>query len=364
MMTKKEILSHFGIDVDDADVAPLGTGLINDTFIVHAAERHGCDYVLQRINHNIFRNIDVLQSNIEAVTNHIRRKMADMGHPDIERCTLRFVGNKTDGTTYFFDGNNYWRVMVYLRDTCTRANVTEENAYHCGKAFGNFQQMLSDLDESLEETIPDFHNMEFRLEQFDEAVREDRAGRKSEVAALIGELESRRDHACLAERLHREGWLPKRVCHCDTKIDNMLFDKEGRVVCVIDLDTVMPSFIFSDFGDFLRTAANTGKEDDKNLDNVDFNMPIFRAFAKGYIEGASSFLTSAEIDNLPYAAERFAYMQAVRFLTDYLNGDTYYKTAYPEHNLVRARAQFRLLERIESKLPEMSAYIESLVQAS
>ncbi|WP_286333617.1 phosphotransferase, partial [Duncaniella freteri] len=152
----------------------------------------------------------------------------------------------------------------------------------------------------------------------------------------------------------------KRICHCDTKVDNILFDQEGNVVCVIDLDTVMPSFVFSDFGDFLRTAANTGKEDDPDTANVEFNMDVFRQFAKGYLESAGCFLTPLEIKLLPYAAERFAYMQAIRFLTDYLNGDTYYKTEYPEHNLIRAKAQFALLRSIESKIDEMTDHIHNL----
>ena len=163
---------------------------------------------------------------------------------------------------------------------------------------------------------------------------------------------------CLAERLHREGKLPKRICHCDTKVNNMMFDENGRVLCVIDLDTVMPSYIFSDFGDFMRTAANTGEEDDKNLDHVNFNMEIFKAFTKGYLETARVFLTDVEIDNLPYAATLFPYMQAVRFLADYINGDTYYKIKYPDHNLVRTRAQFKLLQSAEAAVPAMKAYID------
>ena len=199
--------------------------------------------------------------------------------------------------------------------------------------------------------------MEFRMQQLREAVAENKAGRLAEVQWLVDELEKRAEDMCKAERLHREGKLPKRICHCDTKVDNILFDKDGNVLCVIDLDTVMPNFVFSDFGDFLRSAANTGKEDDKDLDNVNFNMDIFRAFAKGYIKSAKSFLTPIEIENLPYAATLFPYMQTVRFLADYINGDTYYKTQYAEHNLVRSKAQFKLLQSAEEHLAEMQAFI-------
>lgn len=162
--------------------------------------------------------------------------------------------------------------------------------------------MLADIPTTLGETIPDFHNMEFRLKQLREAVAANAAGRVTEVQYYLDEIEKRADEMCKAERLYREGKLPKRVCHCDTKVNNMMFDEDGKVLCVIDLDTVMPSFIFSDYGDFLRTGANTGDEDDKNLDNVNFNMEIFKAFTKGYLEGAGSFLTPIEIENLPYAA--------------------------------------------------------------
>ncbi len=355
------ILRHFGLDPERYKTAPLGSGLINDTYMVRALAPDAESYVLQRINHNIFTNVDLLQRNIEAVTDHIRGKLKERGAEDPERRCLRFV--KTDeGKIYYFDGNSYWRLSRYLDSTFTRSDVNPETAYITGKAFGEFQEMLADLPACLGETIPDFHNMEFRLKQFEEAIADDKAGRVKDCKELIDSLLERREHACLAERLHREGKLPKRICHCDTKVDNILFDKEGNVACVIDLDTVMPSFVFSDFGDFLRSAANTGKEDDPDLENVRFDMEIFRAFTNGYLESASAFLTDEERENLPYAAERFPYMQAVRFLTDYLNGDVYYKTLYAEHNLVRARAQFRLLEDVEAHLEEMTEYIRMLTE--
>ena len=165
---------------------------------------------------------------------------------------------------------------------------------------------------------------------------------------------------CKAERMHREGLLPKRICHCDTKVNNMMFDASGEVLCVIDLDTVMPSFVFSDFGDFLRTAANKVAEDDPRIEMVEFDMEIFKAFAKGYIESASVFLTPVERENLPYAAALFPYMQAVRFFADYINGDTYYKIKYPEHNLVRTRNQMALFRSVIEHLPQMKEYISSL----
>lgn len=348
-MKKSEILRRFGIDADESGITPVGNGHINDTFRA-VDRRDGRAYILQRINHNVFRDIGLLQSNIEKVTAHIRTKLIEQREKDIDRKVLTLVKLHGSEKTYFHDGESYWRVTLLIPGAETRESVTPENARHAGVAFGRFQQMLSDMEGELGESIPDFHNMELRLRQLDEAVASDPAGRLDSVRDLVAELDKRRERACLAERLYREGRLPKRVCHCDTKINNMLFDADGRVLCVIDLDTVMPSFIFSDFGDFLRTAANTGDEDDRDLSRVDFDMDIYRAFREGYLESAGSFLTETEKGLLPYAAKRFAYMQTVRFLTDYLNGDTYYRTAYPDHNLIRARAQFKLLRAIEEKL--------------
>ena len=352
-MTKSEILNRFGIEADEREIKPIGNGHINDTFKA-TDRRTGRAYILQRINHNVFRDVDLLQSNIEKVTAHMRAKLESQGEKDIYRQVVTLIKLTDSDRTYTRnDDGSYWRVMLMIEDAETRESITPENARHAGVAFGRFQEMLSDMDQEIGESIPDFHNMELRLRQLDDAIITDAAGRFDGVRDLVNELKKRANHACLAERLYRDGKLPKRICHCDTKVNNMLFDSNGKVLCVIDLDTVMPSFVFSDFGDFLRTAANKGEEDDKDLSRVEFDMDIYTAFREGYLESAGGFLTDTEIENLPYAAERFAYMQAVRFLTDYLNGDTYYHISYPEHNLVRTRAQFKLLQSIEANLKKM-----------
>lgn len=361
MKQLSNIVTKFKIKGTVTEIVPLGAGLINDTYKVNTKEEDAPDYVLQRINHAIFQNVEMLQANIAAVTNHIHKKLTEAGETDIERKVLHFVEGE-DGKTYWFDGENYWRVMVFIPRAKTYETVNPEYSYYAGVAFGNFQAMLADIPETLGETIPDFHNMEFRLKQLREAVVGNAVGRVAEVQYFLDEIEKRADEMCKAERLYREGKLPKRVCHCDTKVNNMMFDEDGKVLCVIDLDTVMPSFIFSDFGDFLRTGANTGDEDDKDLDRVNFNMEIFKAFTKGYLEGAHSFLTPIEIENLPYAAALFPYMQCVRFLADYINGDTYYKIKYPEHNLVRTKAQFKLLQSVEANTPEMIAFISECLK--
>ncbi len=351
----KHIVAQFDITGNVVEVKPLGNGLINTTYKV-CTEGDAPDYVLQHINNAIFPDVEMLMNNIVAVTAHIRAKLETAATDDIDRKVLTFVPAK-DGKYFYLHEDKYWRIMVYIPDTVSQSGVTPESSYIVGETFGNFQAMLADIPVSLGETIKDFHNMEFRLQQLREAVAENKAGRLAEVQWLVDELEKRADEMCKGERLHRQGELPKRICHCDTKVDNILFDQAGNVLCVIDLDTVMPNYIFSDFGDFLRSAANTGDEDDKNLDNVNFNMSIFKAFTEGYLKSARCFLTPIEIENLPYAACLFPYMQTVRFLADYINGDTYYKIQYPEHNLVRSKAQFKLLQSAEAAMPEMKAFI-------
>ena len=344
------IANQFAISGNVREVKPLGSGLINDTFRVYTDGAD--DYVLQRINNAIFKDVELLQHNIDCATAHIRKKGG---------FTLTFLPCKATGKTYWTDGEAYWRVSVFIRDSFTYNTVNPEYSYCAGKAFGEFEAMLADIPDTLGETIPDFHNMELRARQLREAVREDKAGRMAqpEVQAILKDLQQYEEEMCQAERWYREGKLPKRICHCDTKVNNMLFDRDGHVLCVIDLDTLMPSFVFSDFGDFMRTAANTVAEDDPAIEKVALRMDIFEAFARGYIEGAT-FLTPIEKENLPYAACLFPYMQAVRFFADYINGDTYYKIQYPEHNLVRTRNQVALFHAAYEKKAAMSKFIQSL----
>ena len=354
------ILAQFEIKGMVKDVKPLGNGLINDTYHV-ITEGVAPDYVLQRINNAIFQDVDLLQHNIEVVTAHIRRKLEAAGTDDINRKVLQFIKAR-DGKTYYRDeADRYWRVMVYIPDTITNEAVTPESAYGCGKAFGNFEKMLVDVPEALGETIPDFHNMELRMRQLREAVANNAAGRLDEVRDIVDELERDANEMCQAERLHREGKLPKRICHCDTKVNNMLSDQQGRVLCVIDLDTVMPSFIFSDYGDFLRTGANFTAEDDPDLSRVGFNEEIFKAFTTGYLESARDFLTPIEMEMLPYAVALFPFMQCVRFLADYINGDTYYKIKYPTHNLDRTRNQLALYRDVRRHDQMMTDFIHTLL---
>lgn len=358
----KQIVSHFQV-VGTADrILPLGNGLINDTYRVVTAEQNTPDYVLQRINNAIFTDVDQLQHNIEVVTVHIRRKLEEKGEKNVDRKVLRFV-QTIEGKTYYKDNEGlYWRISLFIPDANTFEAVNPEYSYHAGKAFGNFEAMLVDVPEQLGETIPDFHNMELRMHQLHEAVAEDKAGRVGEVQSILDELDRHTEEMCKAERLYREGKLKKRICHCDTKVNNMMFDQDGKILCVIDLDTVMPSFVFSDYGDFLRTGANTVAEDSKALDQIDFRMDIFEAFTKGYLESTKGFLEPVEIENLPYAAKLFPFMQCVRFLADYINGDIYYKITYPTHNLVRAKNQLCLYRSVCRHKNEMKQFIEDCLK--
>ena len=359
--TKEEllnILDQFTLAEKVVSAEPFGNGHINDTLKV-TNEKGEIKYVLQRINHLIFTNVDMLQNNINTVTTHIRKKLEAKGESDIDRKVLTFLPTK-DGKPYYFDGDSYWRVCLFIPNSKSYEEVTPELSYEAGKAFGDFQSMLSDLPEgSLGETIPNFHNMEFRLQQFHDAVKANAAGRLEEVKDLIEEVEKRAEAMCIQERLYREGKLQKRTNHCDTKVNNMMFDADtDKVLCVIDLDTVMPGFVLSDIGDFIRTGANTGAEDDENLDNVNVNMNIFKAYTRGYMETAKAFLSPLEISLLPYGGRLLTYMQTVRFLTDYINGDTYYKIHSPKHNLIRTKAQFKLLQSLEEHAEEMDGFMK------
>ncbi|MBQ6764908.1 MAG: aminoglycoside phosphotransferase family protein [Paludibacteraceae bacterium] len=367
----REILQQFAIPNEVAEPQPLRIGFINDSYVVPAKRIGEKSYCLQRINHRVFKNVEGLMQNIQKVTDHIRAKLEAAGERDIERKVLRLIPTK-DGKLYHkTPEGNYWRLYVLVEPATSQEKVTPAAAELTGEAFGRFQCQLADLPfDDLCESIPNFHNMEFRLQELDEAIanvqRDDvqcTKGRKRLEACgdIIAAIDKRREEMCLAERLFREGRLHKHINHCDTKVNNVLFDESGRPICIVDLDTVMPGFVFSDFGDFMRTAANTGAEDDPNLDNIHVDLDIFEAYTRGYLKEAT-FLTDLEKELLPYGCRLLSYMQTVRFFTDYINGDTYYKIAYPEHNLVRTRAQLRLLEEQEKVADEMLRIVKKLSQ--
>ena len=359
-----DIAHLFDVPRGEMTCEPYGTGNINDTFCLTVRPWTGAArrYILQRVNRYVFPDPQSMMGNIQRVTHYLRGVIAREGG-DPARETLTLV-RAMDGRPWITDASgDLWRVYLFIEGTVsTDRPETPERFAAAGEAFGRFQRQLGGFDAStLYPTLPNFHNTPARLQQLTNAIGADAAGRRAEVGAEIGFCMAR---AAQTDALLREleaGCVPLRVTHNDTKMDNVLLDeKTGRGVCVIDLDTTMPGFVLSDFGDFIRTAANTGAEDDPDLDKVDVDMDIFRAFAKGYVESTASFLTPVERENLPYGAQLLTYMQTVRFLADYLDGDNYYKIKHPEHNWQRSKAQFKLLQSIEAQEKAMNDYIAGL----
>lgn len=352
------IISQF-IDTElIGSITPFGNGHINDTYAV--ADTTGTNrWVLQRINHHVFPRVEVLQSNVAIVSRTLKEKLEAAGDPDAARRYLEFLPLKAHPErNYYYDGANYWRVCSFIPDSMSLSELTPESARYAGQAFGEFEEMLSDIPEGvLGDTIVDFHSMPFRLRQLREALAADPMGRAAGVQELVAEIEQRAEGMLLQERLYSEGKLPKRTIHCDTKVDNVLFDKGGRVLCVVDWDTVMPGFILSDVGDFIRTGVNLACEDEADLSKIGVNMDIYRAFVEGYLSTAGKFLNETERSLIAYGGRLMTYMQTVRFLADYINGDTYFKVHHPEHNLQRTRAQFRYLQCLEEKAQEMEAIL-------
>ena len=357
MENLNQIIKQFPEVGEVKEVKALTSGLINQPYLVKTVDPQEADYVLQRINHQIFTDIDMLQHNIEVVTGHIRKKLEAQNETDIDRKVLRFLP-ATDGKTFYYDGEGYWRVSVFIPRSQTLEAVTPDSSYLAGLKFGEFQAMLADVPEQLGEIIPDFHNMEFRMKQLREAVATNAAGRLSEVQDIVDAIEKDADEMCSAERLFREGKLPKRICHCDTKVSNMLFDEDGKVLCVIDLDTVMPGLAANDFGDSIRFGANHCAEDEPDLSKVNFSIELFEIYTKGFLQAAGEAFTPLEKQTLPWGAKLMTMECGMRFLADYLEGDHYFHINYETQNLNRARTQFKLTSDMEKNWDAMQKIIE------
>ena len=350
------VASAFAHEGEIASIRALGEGFINDTFVVETLG-DAPDYILQRKNHNVFPDVPGMMQNIRAVTEHIKRKVEDP-----LRQTLTVVSAK-NGELYVQEGENYWAMCRYISGTVTYSEAkSTELAYQGGVGIGRFHSLVADFAEPLNETIKGFHNIRWRFQQWDEVIAQDRVGRVAEVAEEIAWIEQRRDEMLAFWSKVESGEIPTRVTHNDTKISNILFDEaSGSVLCAIDLDTVMSSTSLNDFGDAIRSYTNTGAEDDKCLDRVEMSIDMFRAYAEGYLSEQRDSMTASEKEWLAFSARYITYEQVLRFLMDYIDGDRYYKTAYSDHNLVRARAQYKLLLSIERQYDEMCAIIRSLV---
>ena len=350
-----EIASHFALEGAVASVEALGEGFINDTFVVKTSGS-APNYILQRKNHIVFPDVPGMMDNIKAVTEHIKAKVTD---PMRETLT---VVPATDGKLYHKDGENYWAVCIFIPDTVTydRADSTAL-AYQGGVGIGRFQALLADFDKPLNETIKGFHNIRWRFEQWDATIAADPAGRVKDLQEEIEWVESRREEMLSFWSKVETGEIPTHVTHNDTKISNILFDRPtGNVLCAIDLDTVMSSTSLNDFGDAIRSYTNTGAEDDKCLDNVEMSIDMFRAYAEGYLSEQRDSMCTSEKEWLAFAGRYITFEQVLRFLMDYIDGDKYYKIAYPDHNLVRTRAQYKLLQSMERQYEEMCAIVKEL----
>lgn len=351
------IAQNFQLESEVTAVENLGDGFINDTFIVKTGEGNP-KYILQRKNKRIFSPIPAMMENIRKVCDHIKKKV-ELAGGDPMREAMTVIPAR-DGKLYFLDEEDeYWAVCLFIDDTIAyNAAETPELAYAGGRGIGKFQSLVADLKEPLTDILPGFHNIHYRFKQWDEVLKKDPVGRKTKVTEEINWIESRRDEMLKYWELVENGTIPTRISHNDTKINNILFDKQGEVLCVIDLDTVLSSTVLNDFGDAIRFYTNTGQEDDTILENVSMDMEIFKAFTRGYIEEAKSFLTPKELEYLAFSAKYITFEQVLRFLMDYIDGDNYYKTKSPEHNLVRTRAQYKLLQSIEDQLEEMNRIVK------
>lgn len=365
-----EIARKFDVGDSISEIKPLGPGFINDTFVIKTGGGHPVRYILQRKNHIVFPDVPGMMNNIEMVTEHLKKKVAaEGGDPmrEVLTVTKRRPDSMSDeerkafaGDLYYKDENgNYWAVCVFIEGSVTYEKAdTPALAYKGGQGIGKFQAYLSDFTTPLAETIKGFHNIRWRFEQWDEAIARDAAGRVKDLSEEIGWVNSRRQEMLGFWTKVEDGTIPTRVTHNDTKISNILFDKEGEVLCVIDLDTCMSSTSLNDFGDAIRSYANTSAEDEKDLSKVSLSLEMFEAYTKGYLSYRKGNLTDSEVEWLAFSAKYITYEQLLRFLMDYIDGDKYYKIAYPEHNLVRTHAQNKLLCSMEEQYAEMKAVVD------
>ena len=351
-----EAVEGFHIDGRFLECIPCGNGHINDTYRV-AFEKDGevSRYSLQHMNRAVFADPVALMNNILQVTAFLKEKIKAQGG-DPQRETLDFLCAE-DGKPYFIDSyGEYWRAYHFIEDAYALEEISKpQDFYESAVAFGHFQKMLADFPaDTLTETIAGFHDTRSRFTAFQKAVEQDVCHRAADVAEEIRFVRERYDVACILGDMQAEGKLPLRVTHNDTKSNNVLIDSAtGKGLCVIDLDTVMPGLAVNDFGDSIRFGASTGAEDEKDLSRISCDMDLYDIYTKGFLEGCGDTLTNTEIESLPIGAKVMTYECGMRFLTDYLSGDTYFKINYPTHNLDRARTQFKLVWDMEQKWEKM-----------
>lgn len=360
-MTVESIVEQFAITEPVGSISPFGGGHINDTYHVQNNIVGKPSYLLQKINNFVFTDVEALMGNMSLVTSHIRKKLIQNNATDIDRKSLMVIRTKESKSFFTDPSGQHWRMFNFIGNSKVYDKVTDANiAFEGARMFGAFLNSLSNLQPNLlQETIPDFHNIKERLQQLEHQIKEDKADRVKYVRDVIGYVRSSYDIMGTIQELGEKGLIPLRITHNDTKINNVLFDKNNKGLCVVDLDTVMPGYVHYDFGDGVRTTANTGEEDDKDLKNITYDLKMFEAFSAGYIEATHQLLNEVELNSLAYASLLFPFIMGVRFLTDYLAGDVYYKTNYDDHNLIRAKAQFKLAQDGELKIKQMKRIIQA-----
>lgn len=348
----RQVVDQFQLYGRLLEVTSYGSGHINDTYAL-VVDQAGARvrYILQRVNHNIFKNVPALMANIRRVTSHLEAQLGKEGNAD-PRGALSLVPTRSGESFHEDSKGNFWRIYLFIEGARTYDVIeTTSQARAAASAFGRFQVLLADIPgERLTETIPDFHNTPKRFAKFEEALASDSAGRAVGAQREIEQALAWKSQADRLLKFASQGAMPERITHNDTKLNNvMLDDQSGQAVCVIDLDTVMPGLSLYDFGDMVRTATNAGAEDDRDLNRVQCRMDMFEALTRGYLSTAAHFLTQAEIEELPFAGRLMTMECGVRFLTDHLEGDTYFKVHRPNHNLERCRAQFKLVSDMIAK---------------
>jgi hypothetical protein len=356
------ILKQFNIKSSIKEYSPFGDGHINDTFLIRLNSDEEA-YVLQRINHFVFPNVGQLMANVVQVTEHIRQKIQANEGRGAEMQVLQFLATKSGKYFYEDSYGSFWRLCKYIANSHSYSVIPNATlAYQGGRAFGMFIYWLADFPAGqLDEIIPGFHDLKYRLEQFDEVLHNDPLARRKNAQKEADEILKRADKmANQFEAITRS--LPKRIIHADTKFNNVLFGPDNQPLCIVDLDTVMPGYVISDFGDAIRTGTNTGREDDMDLERIKMNREYFEAYTRGFLEKTISVLREEEVLNLAFGALLLTYMQSVRFLTDYLAGDVYYKTKHESHNLQRTRAQLKLLAEMEKNYSWMQNVVTKYVR--
>lgn len=357
----KEVVSAFCLEGQLEECVPYGNGHINDTYRVTFQTEQGIRrYILQKMSQVVFKKPVELMENVSKVTSWLCKKITENGG-DPERETLNLVNTKTGMPYYVDETGEYWRVYLFIEGaTCYDVVKNDNDFYQSALAFGHFQRLLADYPaETLHETIKDFHNTPDRLKKFKKAVAEDVCGRVAAVQDEINFILEREELTRALYDMQKDGRLPLRVTHNDTKLNNiMIDDKTGKAVCVIDLDTVMPGLAANDFGDSIRFGASTALEDERDLSKVSCNLHLFDVYAKGFIEGCGGALTELEIETLPLGAILMTFENGIRFLTDHLEGDHYFKIHREGHNLDRCRTQLTLVKDMQEKLPQMNEIIK------